>query len=117
MNKNTGGIPKKVGIKESPIINSKIIDKLMNDEFINKIPIINLLFSIGFVFWIILTCLTYLIYKKKYNLIILFCPVLFVWLTSIASPVFGEFRYVYSMFVTLPILIASVKTNEIKVWI
>ena len=47
----------------------------------------------------------YVIYNKKYKSIVIYIPIIILWLTTIASPVFGEFRYIYSMFTCLPILI------------
>jgi hypothetical protein len=65
-------------------------------------------FSLGFTFWIVLLFFIYTIYKKNYNLTITYMPILFLWLTNLASPVFCEFRYMYSMFTCLPILIANI---------
>lgn len=78
------------------------------DSFIDKrtIPVFSMIFSIGFTFWLMLSSLTYCIYKKQYRLIIIFIPILCLWLTTLASPVFCEFRYIYSLFTCLPILLS-----------
>ena len=101
-------IPEKLNIYEKPIINSKIIDMLIDSAMKDKIPVISLIYSIGFAFWCILICMGYVIYKKEYRLLLIYIPLLLLWLTSIASPVYGEYRYVYSMFVCIPLLIGNV---------
>ena len=40
-------------------------------------------------------------------LILVFVPILSLWLTCLSSPVFGEFRYIYSLFTSIPILTTS----------
>lgn len=97
---------------QQPIIKIQILDKL--NEFVNtrNLPIISMFLSIGFLFWIVLACITYLIYHKKYKYILIFLPLLFVWLTALASPVFGEPRYVYSLFTCLPPLLGISLENK-----
>jgi hypothetical protein len=67
-------------------------------------PILNIEWSIGLCFWIILIfgILSY----KKHRLIGLYpyIPILGIWVTMmVASPVFGEFRYVFGAFTCLPL--------------
>lgn len=68
-----------------------------------NIPIISMMFSIGFEFWIIIVSLGFEIYKKRYKCILIYIPILILWLTCVASPVYNEFRYAYPIFTTLPI--------------
>ncbi len=102
--------------EEQPIIKIKLLDKI--NEFVNtrNIPIISMISNIGFMFWLVLACIIYNIYNKKYRNILIFLPVLFIWLTALASPVFGEPRYVYSIFTCLPLFIGisvlSKRKNE-----
>lgn len=49
--------------------------------------------------------LGYNVYKKEYKKCLIYLPILFLWLTCLASPVFCEFRYIYSLFTCIPILI------------
>lgn len=86
----------------------------MFDSFIDKrtIPVFSMVFSIGFTFWLVLSSLTYCIYKKQYKLIIIYIPILCLWLTTLASPVFCEFRYIYSLFTCLPILLSFSIINK-----
>lgn len=100
-----------LGIKATSMIENKTLDFM--DELIDNrdIPVISFIFSIGFMFWITLICVMYMIYKKQYKKLLIVIPIFAVWLTTIASPVFCEYRYVFSMVVTLPIIIASVNMN------
>lgn len=68
-------------------------------------PILNIEWSIGLCFWIILIFGTLTVKKKSLKGLYPFVPILGIWLTMmIASPVFGEFRYVYGAFTCLPLL-------------
>lgn len=97
-----------LGIKTTSMIENKALNFM--DELIDNrdIPVISFIFSIGFMFWIDLICVMYIIYKKEYKKLLIVIPILAMWLTTIASPVFCEYRYVFSLVVTLPVIIASV---------
>lgn len=97
----------KYDIKTTPIIKLQILDKINN--FVNNrdFPIISMILSIGFLFWILLICMGYCVYEKLYLKLLIFIPVLFVWVTVLASPVFAEPRYVYCLFTTIPIFIVT----------
>ena len=61
--------------------------------------------SIGLVFWVILIFAMMSIRKNKLYGIYPFIPIIGIWITMmIASPVFGEFRYVYGAYTCLPLL-------------
>lgn len=94
-----------LNIKQEPIANLEIIGKY--DSLIDKrdIPLSSMLYSIGFNFWIVLIMAMYVIYKRNYIQLLTYIPVLLLWLTTNASPVYAEYRYVYCMFVCLPILV------------
>ena len=96
-----------LGLIQQPKYSSNIIDKLVETTKMRNIPVVDiLLFSIGTTFWIIIVCLGYVIYSKNYKMILVYIPIIVLWLTLIASPVYCEFRYAYPLFTTLPILIA-----------
>lgn len=104
------------GIKEQPLVQLQLLDKV--NEFVNSrnIPIISMFLSIGFLFWVLIFGMIYCIYTKKYNLLIIYVPILCMWLTILASPVFGEPRYVYSLFTCLPLLLGiSLGLEEKKI--
>ena len=70
----------------------------------HKIPIVSMLYSIGFfTILLLLTCIL-LIIKRQYRLLLACVPVVFIFITTTVSPVFAEYRYVYSMILCLPIL-------------
>ena len=68
-----------------------------------NLPILSMIFSIGAQFWLIVILLGFQIYKRRYKNILIYIPILVLWLTCVASPVYNEFRYAYPIFTTLPI--------------
>ena len=92
-------------LKATPVIKIESLEKYSSILERRDLPLNSMLYSIGFTFWVVLTMLMYSIYKKKYRLILIYIPVGILWLTCLASPVFGEFRYIYSMFTCLPIML------------
>lgn len=97
---------KNLNIKTDPIIEISLVKKIDNLIDRRDLPFISMTFSIGFAFISLITMLMYNIYKKNYYIIIIYLPILFLWLTCLASPVFGEFRYIYSLFTCLPLIIS-----------
>ena len=95
-----------MGIKQQPIINSKLVDLVSSTIDARDIPLLSMCFSIGVGFWLIVICLAYKIYQKEYKNILIYLPIFILWLTMIASPVFCEFRYAYPIFTTLPLYIS-----------
>ena len=67
--------------------------------------------SAGFYFWIMCIAIGYCIYQRKYKLLLGYLPMLVIWLTCLASPVFCENRYIYSLFVSLPTLLSFAIMN------
>ena len=96
----------KLGIEQHPIIKSDKISEYIGKTSSRDNPVVSMLFSVGFIFWVIIVCLGYKIYKKEYKYILVYLPIGILWLTLIASPVFCEFRYAYPLFTTLPLLIS-----------
>lgn len=101
-------------IKSEPKINGKLVTSI--DSLVDRrdIPVVSMMFSLGFLFWLVLTSLMYVIYRKNYNLILVYIPILILWLTCLASPVFCEFRYLYGMITSLPILLSIPTLIEVK---
>lgn len=103
------------GIKEEPIVNITALDEV--NKFVNtrNVPIVSMFVSIGFLFWMLVFGVVYCIYTRKYNLILAYIPLLCMWITILASPVFGEPRYVYGLFTCLPLLLGiSLKKQSIN---
>ena len=98
----------KLDINSAPIIDSHVIQTIADITEKRNIPLISFLFSVGFSFWILVLCLGYNIYQGRIKNTLMFLPVILVWFTILASPVFCEYRYVYSIFITLPILMSTV---------
>ena len=92
-------------LKNTPIIDLERLEKFNSILDRRDLPINSMLYSIGFTFWIVITMFMYAIYKKKYRLMLIYIPIIVLWGTCLASPVFGEFRYIYSMFTCLPIML------------
>ena len=101
-------------LKQTPIIEGTIIKRIDSYTENRNIPIVSMFFSIGFAMWLIFGQMTYIIYRKQYKNLLLFVPILFLWLTNLASPVFCEFRYMYSLFTCLPILLFASSIQERK---
>jgi len=99
----------RINIKQTPIINQDVLGKTVaaTESLIDKreIPVFSMMFSIGFTVWIIFTVIMFCIYKKNYKILLVYVPIISLWLTCLASPVFAEFRYAYSLFTCLPLLL------------
>ena len=99
-------------LEETPIVEIPILDSMINAIYEKQIPIVSLIANIGFVFWIVLGLVFYNIYQKRYKYLLMFIPVGILYLTCLASPVSGELRYIYSMFVSLPLFIGFSFKND-----
>lgn len=103
-----------IDISKDPIVENRGIEILKSLAGRREVPILGMIYSIGFIAWVELIAMTYLIYKKQYKLLLAFVPILGVWLTCIASPVWCEYRYSYGLFTCLPIIIAISITQSGK---
>ena len=92
-------------LHEDQIVKIPVLDNLINSIYDKQIPIVSLIANIGFVFWVVLGIVFYNIYQKRYKYLLMFIPVGILYLTCLASPVSGELRYIYSMFVNLPLFV------------
>jgi len=70
-----------------------------------QVPGISMFYSIGFHFWLLLIATVLMLLKKRRRELLIFAPVFLLWLTCLASPVHAEFRYIYGMFTSLPVLL------------
>lgn len=74
-----------------------------NNAYIET-PFLGLLWSIGTGVWVFIFMMGAAVRRHKRSVLIVYLPVLAVWLTlMIATPVFSEFRYIYSLFTSLPL--------------
>lgn len=70
-----------------------------------KIPIYSMLYSPGGIFWCIAFVFAYVLYRKKYHIVIPYMMVLLVWLTVILGPTYLP-RYVLIFWYGLPLFAA-----------
>lgn len=71
-----------------------------------KIPIYNFIWSIGLCVWILFIAIILIFLSKNRKVLYTYVPVIGVWITMmVATPVYAEFRYVYSLFTSAPILL------------
>ena len=97
----------KLGLEEIRLLDLDIIEKQYEiANYWDKISFFNIFLSIGLWFEVLLFLIAYNIYAKNIKCLLVFVPMLFLWLTCLASPVFGEFRYIYALFTCMPIYIA-----------
>lgn len=74
-------------------------------NYMRTIPLLGMFFSIGFTFWLLILTFFYNILIRNFKLLLIFIPVLVLYMTALASPVYAEFRYVYGMFIIIPVLL------------
>lgn len=96
-----------IDIYKSDTIGTNISKNIIHYINHSSKPVLSGIFSIGLTFWGTITMLTYVIYKRKYRMILVYIPILALWLTTIASPVWCEYRYIYGLFTCAPILIIA----------
>ncbi len=76
-----------------------------------KIPVVSMLFSMGFLFWVFVFAGGYAYYRKKYGLLLPFAMLGLLWLTVILGPTYLP-RYVLVLWFALP-WAAAVLVNEV----
>ena len=84
-----------------------IVEKLVHAFlfYLPLMPLAGLVLSIGLAVWLAVALAGLCVVRGCWRELILFIPVLAVWATlMIATPVFAEFRYIYCLFTTLPLL-------------
>jgi len=83
------------------------------DSFVRKIPVISMLSSIGFMVWVIILSVGIIVNKSQKDIL---APILLpgcVWFTTLASPVFAEYRYVYGVILCAPVIfVLSILENN-----
>ncbi len=107
----TGICPNDLEIETKPIYESYFVN--LAEKFMNmqNVPIVGLLFSTGFVLWIILALLAFNLYQKRYELSFAFLPILVYLFTVCLGPLNTEYRYIFFEFTCLPILVGFTINN------
>ena len=94
-----------LGVTMSSKTNDEV-KKLLEKGDDRSAPLVGMQWSIGLCVWAIAILSVSFIIKRKIYGIIPFLPCIAIWATMmIASPVWGEFRYVFGLFASLPFLI------------
>lgn len=94
------------GVYANPLIGGKLIVKAKEIwiKLGGMVPIYGLLWSTGSVVWMFLIFIGYLILHKKLCKIMVLTPTICLFATVlIATPVSGDFRYIYYMVLALPL--------------
>lgn len=105
-----GIYPNEFGLTWQPVIRGNIIIKIKEILFKlpDLIPLYGLLWSMGFMLWLILVLAALSLRSGKAENALICLPFLLLVLTlCIATPVATEFRYAYSLFYALPVLLMS----------
>lgn len=76
-----------------------------------KVPVVSMLFSPGFLLWVALYFVGLLGYEKKWNCVMPFLLVALIWLTFILGPTFLP-RYVFYLWSVVPVLICECFMHE-----
>lgn len=94
-----------LGIRTSSIVPKNIRD-MVTKITSYRIPVLGYLYCIGFIFWVIALSLYITVKRKKQKFLYAYIPIIGIWLTMVlASPVYAEFRYIYSAYTSLPLLL------------
>ena len=103
-------------IEQKSYISEKFGEFLDNFRFAyKKYYVLGLFWSIGGTIWLLLFSFCVAVVKNKKSLLLPYLTVIGIWLTLlIATPVFSEFRYAYSIFSTLPLFFVIPFFNEEK---
>ncbi len=75
---------------------------------IRDLPVIGMIYSVGFHIDFLLIAIGYLIHKKEYRMIIVLMPLLVTILICIASPINGHWRYALPIIMSFPIIISII---------
>ncbi len=76
-----------------------------------RIPVVSMLFSPGFLFWVMVFILGFFCYQKKWNVVFPFVLPLLCWLTVILGPTYLV-RYVVFLWTVVPLLLWELKFDN-----
>ena len=94
--------------KYAKMINAKLkrvidksgkIEKFTNKIYLDEVPVLSIFVNIGYTVYIIIITMMYMIYKKRCMRLIVFMPLLGIYLSCIVSPVGGEIRYFLPVYI------------------
>lgn len=96
-------------VSSLPLI-PRIFDYISGEKY-EKIPLLPLFFSRGACFWLWVFCGCWGLWSRDRKLILVLAG-LSLWLGILISPVYNEYRYVYGLFVGLPLLMAVMLSGQ-----
>lgn len=107
---NDLGIKRKVLISDADMAFEKWFSAMAKDNIFQP------LISIGFHMWIVIALLALYLKRRNWNGFMLTVPIIAVFATlCIATPLDSEFRYIYSLFTSLPlILVELIRINSLE---
>lgn len=82
----------------------EIYYKISRTSMIQKIPVVSMLFSVGFMFWILVICIAYNVYRKRNAIVVPLLLILFLWITVIFGPIALP-RYILILFFAFPLFV------------
>lgn len=77
-----------------------------------KVPVIQLIFSMGTVFWILLWGMANLWSERKYRELLIYIPLVFLFVTILLGPV-SLFRYTYPLLICTPVMLSLQRKGTI----
>jgi len=94
------------GIYRVHILPDPVTDALAGIMVIRSLPVFAMLFSIGFAVWITALLALILALKGEKRMLLAFLPICLLWLSCLLSPASGMYRYIYGLFMALPLFLA-----------
>ena len=103
-----------LGVYRDSFLSDEALEQMTEvEELYKAIPIYGLVWSIGFAVWITFFFMGVTYIKKGIREMFIYFPILGVWCTLlVAAPAYAEFRYIYSLFLCLPLSILLPFMNE-----
>ena len=82
--------------------------KISLELYQQKVPGVSMLFSPGFMFWVLMFVLCFLIQNGSWNKVLPLSGILMLWLTAVLGPTYLV-RYVLILWFALPVILAQTK--------
>ncbi len=95
---------KDINVYSEPVIHDT--NNLFGAITSRKLPLSNLIWSLGTMFILLMFSMFLVFYRKNYRYLLCYMPLVCLWFTlMVATPVFCELRYVYGLFVCMPLMV------------
>ncbi len=85
---------------------NEIYRRMSLEIFQQKVPVVSMLFSPGFLFWVTAFCLCFWAYQKRMEKVVPYLPVICCYITVLFGPTYLV-RYVVYFWAVLPLLLAE----------